>query len=453
VLITSTSPEQTFATTDDLSDPKILFDPATGRWYASILDLTRHSILIGVSHGGDPSPGQWSTLEIPNSGCPDQPRIGYSDALLVVSSDTFDSCADSGVELGSQLWVFDKASLLSGQNTVPAFSHGPDRGLGLQPAANTKAAAYLVETDGKRLLIARVTSTSPSSLSFATVPLRSTFTDPPTAVQPGAQIDSGDSREIAVAWQNDTLFFSVGGACVPKGSQAEQACAEYGAVSASGSLLWQSELSRPGGDFLYPVIQPDGHGSLLSVVGFTSATTPPQLLAVSLDQTGAFSAPVVLATSGASYAGSRWGDYFGMAPDPSNPAVVWAAGEVGPASPAQPHLWQTNVSALTVVSPPPPTPPHVRALGSSGPSRGTVALRFQVWDDSGKAHEHLVVTRRERSVFSLDVPIGAAVQGKTRAVAWHPHGLPAGVYKFCISASNASGLSSATSCAQVRVTA
>ncbi len=456
-VVSSTSPEQTFGTGDDLSDPRILFDPATNRWYTSILDLTNGNVLIGVSRGADPSPGQWTRFDIPTGACPDQPKIGFSDTLIVVAADVFSTCSGSGNFLGNEVWVYDKAALLSGAVTSPAFSRGPDRAhFSIQPAPNTGAAAFGIETDGSRVRLMKVASAAAGSISFTAVPLQKSIEDPPgsSAIQPGGHIDEGDSRVAGVAWQNNTLFFSATNGCTPPGASAPRVCADYGAVSSAGALLWQSELSTATGDFLYPAIQPDGNGSVLSVVGFTSDAAPPQLLAYSLDSAGGFSAPAVLAQSGAPYSGSRWGDYFGMAIDPANPGVVWGGGEVGPPAGSR-NNWQTSISALGVVAAPPPPPgPTVKALTSSGSRRGIVRLRFRVADVSGKAKEHVSVARGAKTVFTARVPLGEAKSGQVYFVEWRPpRKLAVGLYTFCLDATNPSGVTSRSSCATIRVTA
>jgi hypothetical protein len=61
------------------------------------------------------------------------------------------------------------------------------------------------------------------------------------------------------------------------------------------------------------------------------------------DPTNTYGPLTLLASGGATYAGQRWGDYVGVAQDPSNPSDVWQADEY----PNSSGLWATHVSRLT----------------------------------------------------------------------------------------------------------
>jgi hypothetical protein len=405
-VVRNTSPEELFASTDDLSDPRIVYDSATGRWYATILDLTRHDVLLAVSNGGDPSPGGWSIHEVPTGGCPDQPKIGYGDSLLVVSSDVFASCEseDAGNDLGAQLWVFDKVALIAGQAT-PAFSYGPDpQYFGFEPSLASGPAVYLLATDGDELDFARVTGTARSALTFTQLAYPYSLANPPEARQPEGTIDSGDSRITSLVWQRNTLFYSAGIDCLPEGGSEHRACAEFGAIS-SNRIVWHNVLGRTDGDYVYPSIQPDSRGDVFTIAGFSSDSTPPELHAFTLDPFGEFSPPVVLAAGGRSYAGERWGDYFRMTVDPANPDVVWAGGEYGPASGDDPTAWQTQVASLTVAPQPPLAAFATRPVDQIGAT--TATLHAQVAPQGTPATYH----------FELIAPVGAGFATESASIA------------------------------------
>src|SRR2546425_12091143 len=70
--------------TDFISDPKVIYDSPSSRWYASILDLdsnstiTRSNVLVAVSANSDPT-GSWKIYNTISTGAnviPDQPFLG-----------------------------------------------------------------------------------------------------------------------------------------------------------------------------------------------------------------------------------------------------------------------------------------------------------------------------------------------------------------------------------------
>src|SRR5205823_5421982 len=73
---------------DEMSDPVLLLDSASGRWFASISDITAHSIRVAVSITDDPT-GSWRVynflFEAQPNNCSDQPFIGLSDDKFVVT--------------------------------------------------------------------------------------------------------------------------------------------------------------------------------------------------------------------------------------------------------------------------------------------------------------------------------------------------------------------------------
>src|SRR3981081_2253113 len=62
---------------DRLTDPRIIYDALSGRWFASISDVDANGILVAVSTGGDPT-GGWTITSYPAPGCADQPRLGVA---------------------------------------------------------------------------------------------------------------------------------------------------------------------------------------------------------------------------------------------------------------------------------------------------------------------------------------------------------------------------------------
>src|SRR6059036_2018731 len=72
-----------------LAVSKWTFDTASGRWFASIADVTTGSVLLEVSASDDPT-GSWNAYRVATiTGCADQPLLGFSDLVVIVSANDF----------------------------------------------------------------------------------------------------------------------------------------------------------------------------------------------------------------------------------------------------------------------------------------------------------------------------------------------------------------------------
>src|SRR5439155_816446 len=110
---------------DRLTDPRIVYDALSSRWFASICDLDTGSVLLAVSASADPMAG-WTVSSYLAPGCADQPRLGLADGIVVLGADIFRSCSDSGgVPIGGELWVLNKQELLGGSTKPDLTTEGP----------------------------------------------------------------------------------------------------------------------------------------------------------------------------------------------------------------------------------------------------------------------------------------------------------------------------------------
>jgi hypothetical protein len=108
-------PSRESSDSHSITDPVLLLDSATNdtqlnshnngnnnnddnrRWFASISDVTTHSIRIAVSKTGDPT-GVWRTYNFPfesfPNNCSDQPFIAVSDDKLAIGVNTWSNNCD-----------------------------------------------------------------------------------------------------------------------------------------------------------------------------------------------------------------------------------------------------------------------------------------------------------------------------------------------------------------------
>ena len=83
-----------------------------------------------------------------------------------------------------------------------------------------------------------------------------------------------------------------------------------------------------------------------------------------------------------------------------------------------------------------------------------LALRYQVWDDSGRARVEIEIQNaRNVAVARLHVPLRTVAQGAWYFVVWRaPQALAHKVLAYCLQATDFAGNRSQRSCAKVTVT-
>jgi hypothetical protein len=457
---------------DRLTDPRIAFDALSGRWFASISDLDKSSVLLAVSTGADPTLS-WTLSSYPAAGCADQPRLGIADGIVVLGADIFESCSESGgASLGSELWVVNKQELLDGSTKPDFTTEGPETDvMSLAPVQSLSPTAteYVVsvnEPSSRVVHLFTVNGIPPAPVSFVEVatPTITRLSRPPFASQPPTAagrpqpgIDTNDDRVLESVWENGRLWFTANTACQPAGDPLLRACARITELAtATGTVTMDSNLSQPGAHLFYPAIQPDGSGNLVVVYGESGVSVKPEVVAVGRTADGTFTDPVVIAQSAGAYLGDRFGDYFGAARDPGDPGLVWVAGEVG-TDVAGERGWTTTVASIEVTAtgaPPPPVlvvaPPAVRAVHATGRAGKSVRLVYRALDDGTGVRAIITVrTKKQALVFSRTTPKSILHSGDLYSVSWRPSKKLRGTLAYCVHTVSSTGQLSMPSCSTV----
>src|SRR3989441_4369392 len=347
--------------TDFISDPQVHFDAASGRWFASIADVTLGSVLLEVSASDDPT-GSWSAYRVSTvTGCADQPLLGFNDLVVIVSANDFSSCTSGNPSyLGVQYWVLNKTDLLSGA-AARTMSFGPNPTLfSVHPVQSLRS------TDTEFMV--SYGSGPTSSMPFYCLPgvprrlvlvapqnlgSRST-TVPPSAPKLGSRstLDTADNRAQDAMWADERLWLSLADGCIPVGDNRVRSCVRLIEVdTANGTIVQDFDVGISGKYLFYPALRTDAAGNLVVVFGYSSATEYPETRVATRsvhdppNTIGA--AQVIRAGEGPEASGCpnnsvcRYGDYFGASQDPSDPGVVWVAGEYGTA-----NGWSTFIAAM-----------------------------------------------------------------------------------------------------------
>jgi hypothetical protein len=352
-----------------ISDPKILFDALSGRWFSSLLDISVDSVDVAISSTSDPT-GNWTIYRLSaGSFIPDQPIIGISDDKFVASANDFRSTSF----VGAKYWVLNKAQMLAGV-TVSTFSSSVSSGFfsihsvqSLSPTTTQYMISNIVSNgalSASSMELFSVTgvpgiSTVTTTTSVLSV---SALTLPPNADQPGtaSMIDTGDFRVEDALWYKGMLWYSLNDGCTPSGDNQFRSCirlTQIDTTASPASIRQDFDYGLSGLFLFYPAMRVDGLGNLDLIYGVSSTTTNPSLWVIgqaTTDPLGALGLSQSLKAGSIADTSTRYGDYFGAGLDPTDPSIVWVAGEYHSSGTGAcgsfGSCWSTFIGSITINS-------------------------------------------------------------------------------------------------------
>jgi hypothetical protein len=383
------------------SDPRVLYDAISGRWFANGVAFTQalgSRVVFGVSDTSDPA-GTWHIYFAGDSSnvLHDQPKIGVSTDKVAISFNDFLSGA---LFLGQSTFVFSKAAMLAGASSIPGGAIGPDATrASIVPAIELAATSteYLTYNNSDcgysgcnrgypAIGVVSITG-DPATGTLAwneSDPAIAATSGPPKADQPGlpASIDTNDDRFLSTVWQNGNLWTVGNDACTPPGDLVVRPCPRLIQILTGSMTVNQNfDLGRTGTSFFYPAVHLDVAGNMYLVYNVSSLS---DYVGVRITGQVAGSPPQAVATPQTIKPGvglytcfSRWGDYAGAALDPASPTDVWVAGEYAGASTTNCE-WATFVARLTFGASAPPPGPAISSISpTSGPAAGGTTVTIQ----------------------------------------------------------------------------
>jgi hypothetical protein len=337
-----------------ITDPVLLFDSATNdtqsnshnngnsndgnrRWFASISDVTTHSIRIAASKTGDPT-GIWKTYNFPfeslPNNCSDQPFIVVSDDKLAIGVNTWSNNCDwshdnnnlisSPKFRGVQFVIADKNDLLAEEQLahIKSMQSLPDtRYFSLRPALNLSptTALFLVTTDDfnrdKMQFLAidgklsnlhinkaisgniHTTSIAPDGIqpiTFSTIN-SSNNNDDNIEQKNGPQqealaivkerhpeylVHTGDGRVQSPIWYKGKLWLALNVGCFINGDTQSRSCIRIIGVDTNTSKVLQDfNMGHIAASLYYPALSIDKSGNNIGIIfGYSSSDTYPSLL-------------------------------------------------------------------------------------------------------------------------------------------------------------------------------
>jgi hypothetical protein len=332
----------------DVSDPRVVFDSDSGRWFASVVDVARATVQLAVSQTSDPT-GAWTVYSHATGSCPDQPSLGVGRDLVVVGYTAYSlPCRSESPPsyLGGALFAYDKQQLLAG--LVPqAADWGPRLDFSPVTAVTSGGTAIAVAlvtpmpTGGPTYL--ELLGGRPPDLTITHLPI-DPLTPPPGGAQPGTtrEIETNDDRILSAVVDGSTLWLAGNDGCVPPRDTHLRSCLRIIAVTGSRITL-DADVGAKGQDFFYPALAPGGNGDLVVVHGASSRTTNPSLAALAITSAGRRTRAVAVARGALPILSDRFGDYFGAAADADG--RVWVTGET-----AAPSGWATTVASIAAAA-------------------------------------------------------------------------------------------------------
>ncbi len=356
---------------DFVSDPKIQYDAASGRWFATLTDVTLGQVLLATSVGADPT-GAWRLTSVPSSSageCLDQPILGIGTTTVIVSVNVFTQTKNNPCTtpyLGAQYWVVNKADLIGGAAAPAMYASSIDANEGsIHPAQmeGNSTAHYMVSTywpgtatTSNTLHLFAVSGTPPAAVTVTVTSLSMpTAALPPPASQLGSKntLDTADIRVSDAAWAAGRLWLGFDEACL---SDSTRSCIRTVEIdTTTGAILQDFDIDVAGKDVFYPAFRVDGLGDLAVVFGYASSSDYPGVMMsarLPADPVNTLQAPsvVVAGTGPESPTGCsgtcRYGDYLGAGLDPSDANVVWLAGELGTSAGWSTYVFPSTVKAM-----------------------------------------------------------------------------------------------------------
>ena len=389
-------------------DPKLAYDPYAGRWLMLALaktDVFRiSSYLLSVSRDSNPL-HSWCYLNLDATideethtyNWADYPDLGFdsSDGIYITSNQyAFGKCQISGADCVDDIdcafgllkcqpnifqypkvRILSKSELYDNANSCPSSVHWTDiSGPALQnadgsPAVSVRAAQMLTDADGEYLVntaggnAVTLWSLSGSLTSrvtrVATVSIGA-YSPPVAATQPGGVtgVDAGDGTLGNAIYQNGKLYTAFTDA-YDWGSGPTDSIRYLRIDTSTGSPEINARYGADGEQSFYPAMTPDAFGNIIIGFSRSSSTEYPQFRYTGrLTTEGQLEASASLKDGGSTYKlldpdmRNRWGDYMGIASDPSDRSKVWIFGEYAKESPQ--NTWGTWIGEVSFESSPSP---------------------------------------------------------------------------------------------------
>jgi hypothetical protein len=331
-----------------LNDPRLLYDPLSGRWFAAIAELRKGSVgYLAVSETSDPTRG-WKAIVLPMAPTDPGMKLGVDKnglyiAYYVLTGNIHtmmsvhaipkaDAVAAGGPSL-AHLQTFAGLEI----ECFPATDLDPDK-----PA---DAPEVLLNREFgnqfSKLHMYKITWTGNTAhiSGLQTIPLSTTYQSPNGASLqnrasqpgPGGKLRADEARRTTCVYAHNGSLFACNGAKRAVDSRPGIFWCEV--RSSDGALLQEGFVDDPECDYLIPSLAVDSNGNIGLGCTRTSEKEFPAAVVMmhgSGDPRNTMRPPVLGARGTAVFTSSRkgaygiqWGNYNATCLDPSDPTTVW----------------------------------------------------------------------------------------------------------------------------------
>ncbi|MCB9844965.1 MAG: hypothetical protein H6811_03115 [Phycisphaeraceae bacterium] len=344
-------------TTGFVFDPEVIYDPASGRFFAMAAEAfapgNRSYVLIAVSDDSDPN-GTWHKYRFETTSLAgdlfDSPNIGVTADAVVVTGDGF------GLSSNYPVFTWDKASLLAGN--PPAVSRQATLSTSTQSAgipafqAPDPGLMYMLEhQEGSnrtqlRVIAMRDLLTGPT---FATAQVSvPSYSAPGNMQQMGTTVrpNSFDARFWSIAYRNGSIWGTHHVNSNPVRVRWYEIATNGWPTSGQSPSLVQSGEIAPGAGihttFSAIDVADDGTAGVVYARSasneFISMNTAYR---IACDPLGTMRPGVRQQTNNSGHTSGRWGDYASIDVDPADGRTLWSYHEYN-----QNNSWRTWVASL-----------------------------------------------------------------------------------------------------------
>ena len=352
------------------TDPRVIYDAVSGRWFATILQssdaTSSSSIILAVSATNDPT-GTFCRYRLGNptseTFLQDFPMLGVSDDKVVVAYNGVNFSSEAFI--GSGYYVVNKADLLACAGSLRVTRVEPNSAaFTIHPAQSLSSTSdlYMVgaNSDGASITVYTVSGVPgvlPVTTTTTVIPINEA--PPPLAPQAGSTVllEPGDGRIESIVWQNHSLWAAAVAACMPPGDSVVRSCLRMGEFRTDTMTGRQDITFGVNGQYYYhPALRLDVFGNLHVVFSSSSSSSFMDVRVtgrLATDALNTLQASTQLRAGGGAQTDSsgRTGDYSGIAVDPSAREKVWVMGEYVASTGAV--SWGTFVAQLQFDNPVP----------------------------------------------------------------------------------------------------
>ena len=366
-------------TSTELTDPRILFDPSSQRWFVVTTTVNKSGTPGGwnlaVSASSDPTGAFYLYQFSTGKSFPDFPKMGVNYDKVVLSGDIF-----SGNNfLGTEFLVLNKSELINGQTVSVDTYPAPQGDFAIEPAIDltentTSDTMYMAAVNYASATSVEVwtvtgvpgvgggSSATETSLPFSSAAYTgpatpSTLSTPPNAVQCNSSttVATNDNALLDAVYRNGSLWVSANDACTPQGDTTARSCLRFIEISASpgttASIAQNFDVGAAGEYLYYPAVRVDKYGNMGASFTESSSSLCPSSAELTQQAGSAPGTPVMVNQGTAAYTqANRWGDYSGASVDPSDDTTFWFGSEYAttePCSNGQCSAWGTWISSAT----------------------------------------------------------------------------------------------------------